>query len=249
MNLLEGLPRNVYIGTSGWNYGDWRRDFYAGVPPQRWLSIYAERFNAVEANGTFYRQQQTRTYARWKSETPENFRFTIKAHRFLTHNKKLLFPPESLTAQKKQAAGLGDKLAVVVWQLPRALKRDEARLMRFAETLKEWPEARHTVEFRHSSWFTQEVANHLARYQLAACQSDSADWPLWDAVTTDLVYIRLHGHTQTYASSYSDAELDAWADRIRNWVAQDRQVHLYFDNTGQGHAPKNALRLVELLAG
>ncbi len=242
------MIKNLYIGTSGWNYGAWRQGFYAGLPPRRWLSAYAERFNAVEVNGTFYRQQQVHTYERWKSETPVDFRFAIKAHRFLTHNKKLLFPPASLTMQKEQAAGLGDKLAVVVWQLPKAFKRDDARLLRFAEALQDWPEARHTVEFRHPSWFTGDVADCLARYRLAACQSDAADWPLWDAVTTDFVYIRLHGHNQTYASAYTDDELEAWSERIRNWLAQNRQIHVYFDNTGEGTAPRNALRLRTLLA-
>jgi uncharacterized protein YecE (DUF72 family) len=99
---------------------------------------------------------------------------------------------------------------------------------------------RHAVELRHDSWFDGEVAALLGRHRVAAVQSDAADWPLWDAVTTDLVYVRLHGHRVTYASGYSRRELAAWARRIRGWRAEGRSVHVYFDNTDAGHAVADA---------
>jgi uncharacterized protein YecE (DUF72 family) len=101
-------------------------------------------------------------------------------------------------------------------------------------------------EFRHPSWFVDEVAACLTAHRIAACQSDAADWPRWDAVTTGLVYVRLHGRTLTYASSYSERELRDWASKARRWMREGRDVHVYFDNDAYGEAPKNALRLVAL---
>jgi uncharacterized protein YecE (DUF72 family) len=123
------------------------------------------------------------------------------------------------------------------------------RLHQFAKALKSWPQTRHAIEFRHDSWFDDEVAACLRAHRVAVCQSDSADWPLWDAVTTDLVYVRLHGHDMTYASSYSGKELSQWSRRVRRWLKQDRDVHVYFDNDALGAAPLNAKQLIRLVNG
>ena len=121
------------------------------------------------------------------------------------------------------------------------------RLQVFAKALKSWPQARHAIEFRHDSWFDNEVAACLRAHRLAICQSDAADWPLWDAVTTDMVYVRLHGHAVTYVSAYNTRELGQWARRIRRWLRQNRHVHVYFDNDALGAAPRNALELIALV--
>jgi uncharacterized protein YecE (DUF72 family) len=102
------------------------------------------------------------------------------------------------------------------------------------------------IEFRHPSWFDDDVAACLQDRGIAVCQSDSADWPLWDAVTTDLVYVRLHGHTVTYASGYSDRELRSWAGRVRRWRRERRDVHVYFDNDAWGYAPRDAVKLIDM---
>ena len=149
--------------------------------------------------------------------------------------------------QRERARALGEKLAVVVWQLPPRFKKRMDRLAGFVAALARWDSTRHAIEFRHPSWFDEEVAATLARHRIAACQSDAADWPLWEAVTTDLVYIRLHGHTRTYASAYSTALLTRWAARIRAWRGEGRAVHVYFDNDAEGAAPYDALRLMRLL--
>ncbi len=236
-----------FIGTSGWNYRHWKDDFYAGVPQRRWLEVYAERFPAVEVNATFYRLQERHTFERWRNMTPAGFRFAIKGNRYLTHNRKLRDPPESVGLERERATGLGDKLAVVLWQLPRNLHSDMERLSGFADALGAWPETRHALEFRHRSWFGAEVADCLARNRLAVCQSDAADWPLWDAVTADLVYVRLHGHERTYASGYDRAALEGWSERIGVWLDEGRDVHVYFDNDAEGAAPRDARQLMELL--
>ncbi len=235
------------IGTSGWNYDAWREGFYGICPRRGWLGFCAQRFSAVEVNATFYRLQRKETFARWREETPAGFRFALKANRYLTHNKKLADPLASIRLERERAAGLGAKLAAVLWQLPRNLHRDLARLEAFARALRSWPRVRHAMEFRHASWFDGEVFACLRRHRVAVCQSHAADWPLWDAVTTDLVYVRLHGRPVTYASNYPQAELRRWAASVSRWRRQGFEVHVYFDNDALGYAPLNARRLIELV--
>ncbi len=238
----------LYIGTSGWNYPEWKDEFYAGVPQKQWLRFYAERLRALEVNGTFYHQMKPATFAKWRLETPADFRFAIKAHRYITHVRRLEAPLESIERQRDSATELGEKLAAVLWQMPQSLKQDLALLESFTKKLNCWSGARHVLEFRHDSWFVGPVAEFMGRHKLAVCQSDAADWPMWDAVTSDLVYVRLHGHKQTYASTYSPQSLKQWAARIKRWLGEGRDAHVYFDNTASGNAPRNALGLVALLS-
>ena len=201
----------------------------------------------IEVNGTFYRLQGQSTVEKWRDQTPENFFFAIKGHRFVTHNKKLLEVEEPVIRCRESASPLGERLAAVVWQLPAFLKKDADRLENFLDTLRHWKSARHAIEFRHRSWFNDEVAECLKRHAVAVCMSDAPDWPMWDEVTTDFVYIRLHGHTRKYASNYSKASLRKWAARIRDWLDESRAVHTYCDNDAEGAAPRNALTLLEML--
>ena len=237
----------AYVGTSGWNYDVWREAFYGGRPRKDWLGFCAQRFTAIEANATFYRLQTKATFERWRRETPPEFRFAIKANRYLTHNKKLKDPLPAIRLERDRAARLGPKLAAVIWQLPRNFHRNPGRLETFVRALGGWRRVRHAIEFRHESWFDEEIAACLRAHRIAVCQSDAADWPLWDAVTTDVVYVRLHGHTETYASGYSESELRRWARRVRRWLGEGRDVHVYFDNDALCHAPFNAERLIALL--
>jgi uncharacterized protein YecE (DUF72 family) len=246
----RSAPRTgrAYVGVSGWNYSDWSV-FYSGCAPGERLARCVRHFDAIEVNGTFYRLQSRETFARWRKQTPADFRFTIKGHRYLTHRLKLTHALESIRIQRDPARGLGDKLAAVVWQLPDNFQCDMARLETFVRALRNWRTTRHAIEFRHRSWFDPEVAACLAADRIAVCQSDAPDWPLWKTVTTDLVYVRLHGHTKLYASRYADSELRTWARRVKRWQRENRDVHVYFDNTARGQAPRDAARLLELIAG
>ncbi|MDQ3370448.1 MAG: DUF72 domain-containing protein, partial [Myxococcota bacterium] len=239
----------VYVGTSGWVYPGWREHLYADAPVRRWLEIASTAFTALEINGSFYTQVKPETYEKWRRETPEGFRFAFKGHRFVTHYKRLKQCDESIVRLRDQAKGLGDKLAAVVWQLPSNFGVDLARIDDFARALRLWPEVRHSLELRHRSWFVPAVAERLHAAGLAVCMGDAPDFPMWREVTTDLVYARLHGHTRKYASSYSVPHLRRWADDIRRWVAEGRDVHIYFDNDAEGHAVRNALTLQALLDG
>jgi len=241
------MAGKAHIGTSGWNYKSWRDGFYGDTPQKEWLRFCAERFTSIEVNGTFYRLQEKSTFKKWRDQTPDGFSFAIKGHRYVTHNKKLLDAEEPVIRCRDSASPLGKRLAAVVWQLPAFLKKDIERLEKFVRVLRHWETTRHAIEFRHKTWFDDEVADILREHGVAVCMSDAPDWPLWDAVTTDLVYIRLHGHTRKYASSYSKPALKRWATRIQDWLKQNRAVHVYFDNDAEGAAPQNALTLLEIL--
>jgi len=236
-----------YIGTSGWSYAGWKTSFFAGIRNKDWLHYCAQRFTALEINGTFYRQVKPETFAKWRDSVPADFRFAIKGHRFLTHYKKLAPARESVERQRDQATGLGEKLAAVLWQVPATLEKDLQQLETFANHLRVWPRVAHAFEFRHPSWFDSEVAATMRCCNLSVCHSDAASWPLWEAITSDMVYVRLHGKVVTYQSDYTDRELAGWAAKAIERKNEGRDVHIYFDNDAQGHAPYNAIRLIELV--
>jgi uncharacterized protein YecE (DUF72 family) len=247
------LPRwmadgRVFIGTSGWSYRSWRAHLYQGLPQRAWLGHAARTFGALEINGSFYTQIKPATYARWRAETPPDFVFTLKGHRFVTHYKRLLDAEPSIRLQRTPTLELGDRLAAVVWQLPASFEADLGRLDGFLGALHAWPEVRHALELRHRSWFTDAVAARLAAAQVAVCLSDAPDFPMWRRVTTDLVYVRLHGHTRKYASSYRRDHLEAWAADVARWRDEGNDVHVYFDNDAEGAAVDNARTLRQLIA-
>jgi uncharacterized protein YecE (DUF72 family) len=236
----------AYVGTSGWVYAGWREHLYADTPVKRWLEVASRTFDALEINGSFYTQIKPETYARWRTETPDAFKFTLKGHRFVTHYKRLRDCSGSVARLRDQAKPLGDKLAAVVWQLPSSFRADLERLDDFLDALRVW-RIPHALEFRHRSWFTADVARRLHAAGVAVCLSDAPDFPMWREVTTELVYVRLHGHTRKYASSYSAEHLRRWTTDIERWIAEGRDVHVYFDNDAEGHAVRNAACLRAML--
>lgn len=240
--------KNIFLGTSGWNYKDWKNDFYSGVKQKNWLEFYASIFNAVEVNATFYRLLKDTTVSGWFDKTPADFSFAVKGSRYVTHTKRLNDPLEAVEKQKDNLSPLGKKLRAVIWQMPASFQKNLERLNIFCQALQNsWPEPDHAFEFRHTSWFDSEVENILSDYQLGICISDAADWPCWEKVSSNPVYIRLHGHTQTYRSFYTEPELQDWSQKITDWHDQGYRVHIYFDNTDSGAAWKNAMRLQEIV--
>jgi uncharacterized protein YecE (DUF72 family) len=234
----------IYVGTSGWNYRGWRAHLYKDAPVRSWLAIASRAFDSLEINGSFYTQIAPETYRRWRAETPPapGFRFALKGHRFVTHYKRLRDCRDSIVRLRDQARPLRDKLAAVVWQLPAGFRADLARLDDFLRALRAW-RTRHALELRHASWFTEAVAARLRDANVAVCIADAPDFPTWREVTADFVYVRLHGHTRKYASSYSAASLARWAADATAWHAAGRDVLVYFDNDAEGHAVRNARAL------
>lgn len=237
----------LFLGTSGWYYPHWRQSFYQQTSRQNWLSFYAQHFNAVEVNASFYRHLSTQTLQHWLDITPATFKFTLKGHRSITHHKRLRDAAAAIAQERSIYQQLNEKLAAVVWQCPANFQRQLTRLESFCHALVTWPEVRHAIEFRHASWFCAEVADCLHQHGIAVCLSDAADWPLWQSITTDLIYIRLHGHSRTYASAYHSKSLAHWQDKITRWLADGLTVHVYFDNDAEGAAPHDAQCLLKLI--
>jgi uncharacterized protein YecE (DUF72 family) len=239
----------AYIGTSGWVYAGWREHLYADTPVKKWLQVASRAFDALEINGSFYTQIKPETYQRWYDETPAEFRFALKGHRFVSHFKRLRDCRESIVRLRDQVQPLREKLAAVVWQLPSNFACSLERLEDFVRSLEAWRDVRHAIELRHRSWFNPAVARVMRTANVAVCMGDAPDFPMWREVTADMVYVRLHGHTRKYASSYSEQSLQRWAVDVRSWLAEGRDVHVYFDNDALGHAVRNALRFHEIVYG
>jgi uncharacterized protein YecE (DUF72 family) len=244
------LQSKNHIGTSGWSYRHWKSCFYTDVAQNNWLAHYASQFNSVEINASFYRLQSPETLHKWREQTPDDFRFSIKANRYLTHTKRLINPVDSVLIEKQHAQHLQPKLACVLWQLPKNLTKDISKLQHFMGALSHWQVVNHVIEFRHRSWFDDETANILTAHNTAVCVSDAADWPMWLKVTNNCIYIRLHGHTQTYASRYTTTQLKEWVKRIKNLMRQhsiqQKNVWIYFDNDAECAAVHNAIELQKL---
>jgi len=234
----------TYIGTSGWTYDHWQGNFYPpDLPKTRWLTYYAERFDTVELNASFYRSMRESTFAKWHERTPPEFVWSVKANRFITHIRRLKDVQSSLEKFFTSIAPLREKLGVVLFQLPPGLGFQKADFEPFCDLLPAG--LKYTIEARNSQWCTEEVLSCLQSRGIAWCISDTAGcYPCLEAVTADFVYIRLHGSRSLYASEYTEEELVAWAEKIKAWK---RETYVYFDNDFMAYAPHNALRLKTLL--
>jgi uncharacterized protein YecE (DUF72 family) len=229
----------VRVGCSGWNYDDWRGRLYPeGLGRPRWLSRYAECFDTVEVNSTFYRLASRDAVARWVEQTPEDFVFTLKASRYMTHIKRLADLPESLERYYDRIEPLleSPKLGPIVWQLPPNFKRDDERL-RYA--LGQLPAGRHCFEFRHETWFVPEVYELLREFRVALVIGDHPQRP-WQAheMTADWTFVRFHYGARGRRGNYSKTELETWAKRIEQW-RRGVEVFAYFNNDWEGFAIDN----------
>lgn len=266
------------VGISGWRYAAWRGDFYPpGLAQRRELEYAAEHLTSIEVNGSFYSLQRPTSYAAWRAQTPDGFVFAVKGGRYVTHLKRLVGVQTALANFFASGVlGLGPKLGPVLWQLPENLSFDAevldgflallprstgeaARLAarhddklapdRVLTTTEADVPLRHALEFRSRTFATDKAYDLLRSHGVACVVADTAGrWPSVEQVTSDLMYVRLHGDRELYASGYSDEALDAWAVRCRSWEADGLQVHAYFDNDLKGFAPRDAMRLIARLA-
>ena len=288
----------VRIGISGWRYAPWRGSFYPkGLPQRRELEHAAGVLSSIEINGSFYSLQRPESYLAWAAQTPPDFAFSVKGGRFITHMKKLAdvaTPLANFFASGVLA--LGEKLGPVLWQLPPNLGYDPDRLARFFDALprttaaaaelathhderlddRAWTATdadrplRHALEVRHATFEVPGFVDLLRRHDVALVVADTAGkWPLAEDVTSDFVYVRLHGDTELYVSGYDDAALDRWAAKVRGWrdgatdvggpvlappgsdvrpappAPAGRDVYVYFDNDVKVRAPFDAMALAE----
>jgi len=234
----------IRIGTSGWVYNHWRGPFYpADLPASKMFAFYLKHFDTVEINNSFYRLPALSTFEGWKSASPPGFLFAVKGSRYITHMKKLKDPGPASEKFFDAVAGLGRKLGPILWQLPPFWQVNTERLDAFLAVLP--PRKRYAFELRNETWFTEEVNAILRRHKAAFCIYDFDYRQSPRTVTTDWVYVRLHGPDGKYAGSYSDGALKEWAQQFGVWSREGRDVYCYFDNDQAGYAVRNALRLRE----
>lgn len=232
----------VLVGTSGWQYKDWRGVLYPPDQPQRlWLEEYARQFATVESNAAFYRLPEEKTFADWRDRTPDGFVMAVKASRYLTHIKRLRDPQEPVGRLMSHAVRLGPRLGPVLLQLPPTLHADAALL---DTCLGCFPaDARVAVEPRHTSWWTTEIRAVLERRGAALCWADRRSrpvTPLWR--TADWGYLRLHGGRAQAGPRYGKQALASWARRIADTWPDRADVYTYFNNDTGGAAVLDAVR-------
>ena len=235
----------LLVGTSGWQYADWREAFYPkGVPQRAWLGHYARELATVEVNNAFYRLPERSVFERWRAETPDGFVVAVKVSRYLTHIRRLRDPREPVERLVERAAGLGDRLGPYLLQLPPNLRAEPGRL---DACLAAFPSgSRVAVEPRHESWWTDEVREVLERRGAALCWADRRGrpiTPLWR--TAPWGYVRLHEGTASPPPSYGRTALGTWLDRIDGaWPGARRaDVFVYFNNDHGAAAVRNARTL------
>jgi uncharacterized protein YecE (DUF72 family) len=241
------VRRVLWIGTSGWQYRDWRRSFYPdGVPQRRWLEHYAERFATVEVNNTFYRLPRRETFEQWAERVPPDFLMGAKLSRFLSHMKKLREPEEPVARFLDRAAPLGDRLGPVLLQLPETFQADLGLL---ADFLALWPRTvRLAFEARHQSWFTDDVAALLADHDVPLCLADRRGrlTPTWR--TASWGYVRFHEGRDNPSPCYGLRELAGWVDVVADLWGPDDDVFVYFNNDPNACALADAVRFAGLAA-
>ncbi len=243
----------ILIGTSGYNYPHWWDGvFYPpDLPQKKWLEFYSKVFDTVELNVSFYRLPTKEVFGGWARRTPKDFTFAVKGSRYITHTKRLKDCREPLSLLLDHASALREKLGILLWQLPPRFRFQRDRLEEFGVLLSTLPRAksvRHAFEFRDPSWFCRESFQLLEEFQFTFCIAHGSGLPYTEAVTSQTVYLRLHGGEVLYGTNYSDKELDRWAKKISGWSEAGRTVFVYFNNDAYGFAVKNALALRKLLA-
>lgn len=237
-----------YIGCSGYHYADWKKKFYPeDLKKNEWLEYYAKHFNTVEINNTFYKMPEKKDLKKWTDNTPDDFRFTLKANRFFTHQKKLKIDDtfkERFDTFMDLANGMEEKLGCILWQLPGNLHKHVEKLEAlFKLTGKN---NMHVFEFRHESWFDDEVFDVLSDNDATYCiLSAPDDLPETVKSTSKIAYLRLHGKDEWYNYHYSDDELKNWKSRLDKLKNVD-ELFVYFNNDQHANAAKNAQSLKSL---
>jgi uncharacterized protein YecE (DUF72 family) len=232
----------TFIGCSGFHYADWKKKFYPeNLPKKNWLAYYTEHFNTVEINNTFYKMPGEKLFLDWKEKTPREFKFTIKANRYFTHQKKLNTDSDfqdSFYSFNDTLKALGTSLGCVLWQLPGNLHRNDQKLEDICKLLGK--DNSHVFEFRHNSWFDQSVYEILEKYNVSFCML-SAPGKLPEDVrnTTETAYLRFHGKKTWYNYHYSDEELDNWKHKLKD-LKNASELYVYFNNDHQAYAVENA---------
>lgn len=240
--------KKIHIGTSGWSYKHWIGRFYPEKSsPEQQFEFYTKHFDTVEINNSFYRLPPRSVFENWYEHSPKNFLFVVKANRFITHSLKLTRLQEPLARMFGSIDALKEKSGPILFQLPPKWK---VNVDRFHEFLKALPKGHQYVfEFRNETWYHEEIYQLLRAYHCGFCIYELAEHQSPVEVTTDFVYLRLHGPNQfKYQGSYSDAVLKKWAKQCIAWQKERKDVYVYFDNDQNAYAAFNALTMKNFVA-
>ncbi len=239
--------KNIHIGTSGWNYDHWIGEYYPdAIDKKKMLETYIKEFQTVEVNNTFYQLPDKKKITTWLETVPDNFIFSVKASRYITHMKKLKDPEESTGKFFKGIKEFGEKIGPVLFQLPGHWNANEERLKNF---LKALPDGyRYAFEFRDQSWLNDDIYEILSEQGAAFCIYHFEDVFTAREITADFVYVRLHGPNGAYKGKYEKKMLKDLAGDFRKWADDGKDVFCYFDNDENGYAAQNAAELQELLS-
>ncbi len=238
--------QRIHIGTSGWHYDHWKGAFYPdSLPRTNYLEYYAENFDTLEINNSFYQMPQEKTLLQWRNLVNDQFIFSIKASRYITHIKKLKDGKQIIPPFLKKVEALGNRLGPVLFQLPPQWRYNLERLNSFLKALS--PNFRYAFEFRDSSWFNPRTYDALSMYNASFCIYQVANRTTPQELTADFVYIRFHGPKGSNQGKYDPAVLSQWADRLIAWAGGGKEIFCYFDNDESGFAAQDAGQLQQIL--
>jgi len=244
---VEKKHCQIRIGTSGWHYPHWSGRFYPdGLPKDRWLTYYAQHFDTVEVNNTFYHLPRAKTFENWYAKAPRSFVFTLKANRYITHIRRLAASEETVERFFAGAVLLREKLGPVLYQLPPAFQKDLELLAGFMKLTRK--RAQGFFEFRHKSWYSQDTCDLLNEYGFGFCIHDLGGVATPRAITADVIYVRFHGPGGRYSGNYPQSALADWAAWIKANAKEVTHVYAYFNNDINAYAVENAKTLRKLLA-
>jgi len=240
------MKRKIYIGTSGWFYEHWREKFYPSkLNKSKWLSYYSKYFNTTEINMTFYRTPFPNMIKGWYNKVPENFRFTLKASRFITHIKKFRNVKRELKRFYNLVNMLKEKLACILFQAPPSFHYNEKNMKVLKDFLNLLDKSkRNVIEFRHKSWWNRDIEKIL-KNKISFCVVSGLNMPSDVIITTNFAYFRFHG--LHYTTCYSEKELEEWARKIKKAKEKVKEIYCYFNNDTNAYAVKNALKLKSLI--
>jgi uncharacterized protein YecE (DUF72 family) len=243
---MDKAACDIRIGTSGWHYDHWKGRFYPEKLAQtKWLQHYAQHFNTVEINNTYYHLPRTTTVENWRAQAPPGFVYTVKANRYITHMKKLRDAGDEVGRFFDVISLFGPTLGPILHQLPPSLHKNLELLDAFLKLLPHGPLA--VFEFRHASWYEQDTLDLLNQHSAGFCVHDMQGKASPRVVTGDIAYVRFHGTTGRYAGSYTDEMLQDWSAWLQTQSHTSRALYAYFNNDVQGHAVANALTLKRLM--
>lgn len=239
-------PAQVRIGCSGWQYKHWREIFYPkGLPQTRWFAFYAEHFDTVEINNSFYMLPKPQTFEKWRDQAPPGFCYAVKANRYLTQAKKLKECEEPIGRMMAATRHLGDRLGPMLYQLPPKMGINLERLESFLQLVPE--DVTNVFEFRNASWYAPETYSLLDRYGASFCIHDMPGSASERIVTGPIAYVRFHGGEGKYWGRYSDEGLLSWTDWAVEQARAGRSVWCYFNNDIHGHAIHDAQTLKSMV--